>query len=105
MLTAERPASEHLSEDRTWQVYLVRCADQTLYCGSTCDLARRLAQHNGVQPGGARYTRGRRPVTLAAASPLLSRSEALRLEARVKRLPAKDKARAVTTPGALSASA
>ena len=46
------------SSDATWHVYLLRCADDTLYCGVTTDLDRRLAQHNGRLAGGARYTHG-----------------------------------------------
>jgi len=53
----------------TWHVYLLQCADGTLYCGVTTDLARRLKAHNGEAPGGAAYTRGRRPVKLLAAAP------------------------------------
>ena len=41
-----------------WHVYLLECADGTLYCGVTTDLARRLAQHNGLAPGGARAPAG-----------------------------------------------
>ncbi|MEG6502462.1 GIY-YIG nuclease family protein, partial [Desulfovibrio sp. 1214_IL3152] len=40
-----------------WLVYLLECADGTLYCGITRDMERRLAQHNGALAGGARYTR------------------------------------------------
>lgn len=71
----------------TWHVYLVECADGTLYCGVTTDPARRLAQHNGELAGGARYTRARRPVRLLAAVPCAGRPEAQRLEAAVKALP------------------
>ncbi len=72
---------------RGWCVYLLSCADGTLYCGVTTDLPRRLDMHNGRLAGGAKYTRGRRPVTLAACTEGLSRGEALRLEAKVKKLP------------------
>ena len=64
---------------KMWSVYLLRCADGTLYCGVTTDVERRLAMHNGKKPGGARYTRGRRPVTLAACADGVERGEALRL--------------------------
>ena len=74
-----------------WKVYLLRCADGTLYCGSTVDLERRLAQHNGEAPGGARYTRSRRPCELACFAPCPDKSSALRLEAQIKRLARKDK--------------
>ena len=84
------------SEDpERWQVYLVRCADGTLYCGVTTDPARREAMHNGLLPGGAKYTRSRRPVVLEAVSPRMGRSGALRLEAAVKKLPAVRKRSAV----------
>jgi putative endonuclease len=66
-------------------VYLLRCADGSLYCGWTTDVERRLAEH---QAGSAsRYTRSRRPVELALVIPVADRSAALREEARIKRLP------------------
>ena len=65
-------------------VYLLRCADDSLYCGWTTDLSRRLAAH---QAGTAsRYTRSRRPVELAKVFLVADRSAALRQEARIKRL-------------------
>jgi predicted GIY-YIG superfamily endonuclease len=70
-------------------VYLLRCADGTLYCGWSTDPVRRCAQH---QAGTASsYTRSRRPVELVWAAELATRSEAMREEARIKRLPAADK--------------
>ena len=67
-----------------WFVYLLRCADGTYYAGATTDLERRLGEHqSGV---GARYTRGRRPVRLAYFAGPWSRSGALRMEHRLKRL-------------------
>ena len=80
---------------RDWCVYLLTCADGTFYCGVTNDLPRRLDMHNGLLSGGAKYTRGRRPVTLAAVAEGLTRGEALRLEARVKRLPRAEKVEAL----------
>jgi putative endonuclease len=65
-------------------VYLLRCRDDSLYCGWTSDLARRLAEHEAGS--GSRYTRSRLPVTLAWSTELGSRSEAMREEARIKRL-------------------
>ena len=66
-------------------VYLLRCADGSLYCGWTNDLDRRLAAH---QAGTAsRYTRSRLPVELAWSRAMASRSEAMSEEARIKRLP------------------
>jgi putative endonuclease len=68
-----------------WSVYLVRCADGSLYAGITTDVERRVAQHNGEQRGGARYTRARRPVELAHREDGLDRSAAARREAELKR--------------------
>lgn len=70
-----------------WVVYLLTCRDGTFYCGVTTDLARRIAEHNGELPGGARYTAARRPVRLTAFAALADRAMACRAEARVKRLP------------------
>jgi putative endonuclease len=65
-------------------VYLLRCADDTLYCGWTTDVDRRLAAHRSGT--ASRYTRSRRPVELAVVIPVADRSAALREEARIKRL-------------------
>ena len=70
-------------------MYLLRCADGSLYCGWTVDVPRRLAAH---QAGSAsRYTRARRPVSLAASFPMADRTAARREEARIKRLPRAEK--------------
>ena len=74
-------------------VYLLRCADDSLYCGWTTDFARRLAEH---QAGTAsRYTRSRLPVAVAKVFAVADRSAALREEARIKRLPRAAKLRLV----------
>ena len=65
-------------------VYLLRCADDSLYCGWTTDIERRLAAHRAAT--ASRYTRSRLPVELAAVVPVPDRSSALREEARIKRL-------------------
>jgi putative endonuclease len=70
--------------DEAW-VYLLRCADGSLYCGWTVDVERRVAAH--VAGRASRYTASRRPVTLAVALPMTDRSTARREEARIKRLP------------------
>mgnify|MGYP005851476381 CR=1 FL=1 len=68
-----------------WWVYMLRCADGTLYTGIAKDLARRLATH--AAGNGSRYTRARRPVELVFAEPRADRSAASRREAALKRLP------------------
>lgn len=80
-------ASSAEREAVLWHVYLLECGDGTLYCGITRDLARRVAQHNGLLPGGARYTRGRRPVRLAASLSCTDKGTALRLERAIKARP------------------
>jgi putative endonuclease len=72
-------------------VYLLRCADGTLYCGWSTDPERRLRQH---QAGTAsRYTRRRLPVELVYTREFETRSEAMREEVRIKRLPRAEKRR------------
>ena len=72
-----------------WQVYLLRCADMSLYCGITTDLARRVKEHNAGT--ASRCTRGRLPVSLEASAPAPDKSAALRMELRVKKAPAAQK--------------
>jgi putative endonuclease len=64
-------------------VYIVRCADGTLYTGWTVDVARRVAEHNAGR--GARYTRQRGPVTLVYSEAQPDRSAAMRREEEIKR--------------------
>jgi len=67
-----------------WCVYMLRCADGTLYTGATNDLAARVARHGAGK--GAAYTRSRLPVALAWWEDACDRSAALRREAAVKKL-------------------
>lgn len=69
----------------SWFVYIVECSDGTLYCGITCDMDRRINEHNGLQPGGAKYTRSRRPVRLVSSAIFENRSEASRAEYKIKK--------------------
>ena len=72
--------------DKNWIVYLLRCSDNSLYCGISNDLESRLTDHNSGK--GAKYTRSRKPVELVGSSHEMTKSEALKLEYRIKRLPA-----------------
>ena len=65
-------------------VYLVRCCGDTLYAGITTDLARRMRQHCGELPGGAKYTRSHPALALEAAWPAEDRSAASKLDAQLK---------------------
>jgi putative endonuclease len=82
---------------KLWFVYILECADGTLYTGITTDLDRRLAEHNEGRLG-ARYTRARRPVTLRYSEQFENRSEASKAEAVVKKKSRGEK-RALITSG------
>lgn len=69
----------------SWFVYLLRCADGTLYAGITTDPDRRLTEHNAGT--GARYTRARRPVERVYLESAADRAAASRREIALKRLP------------------
>lgn len=69
--------------------YLVKCADGTLYCGWTNHLEQRVKAHNAGK--GAKYTKGRRPVTLVYYEAFETRREAMRREAELKRLSRQEK--------------
>ncbi len=73
-----------MSDAPAW-VYLLRCADGSLYTGWTTDVERRFAAH--AKGTASRYTRARLPVTLAASFPMIDRTAARKEEARIKRLP------------------
>ncbi|MDF1592088.1 MAG: GIY-YIG nuclease family protein [Desulfobacterales bacterium] len=68
-----------------WVVYLLRCSDNSLYCGVTNNLETRLAAHNSGK--AAKYTRFRLPVELVAAIPNMTKSDAFKLEYRIKHVP------------------
>lgn len=87
-----------------YALYIVQCADGTYYTGIATNLARRLAEHNGGSPvdlesgqistprgKGARYTASRRPVFLVFSTEFSTKSQALREEARIKRLSRREK--------------
>ncbi|HEX7685974.1 MAG TPA: GIY-YIG nuclease family protein [Trinickia sp.] len=72
-----------------WFLYLIECADGSIYTGIATDVEARYAKHASGK--GARYTRGRKPVALLASFELADRSSALRAEYRVKQLTAAEK--------------
>ena len=78
-----------------WHVYILECADNTLYTGIARDLVKRLKQHNGDAAGGPRYTRGRRPVSLAWSDMAPDRGAALKREAAIKKLSRQEKLRLI----------
>ena len=68
----------------SWHCYLLRCADDTLYCGITNDLDKRIAAHNASE--GAKYTRSRIPVELVFSEACEDRSAASKREMQIKKL-------------------
>ena len=74
-----------------WHIYVLVCADDSLYCGITTNLEKRLKQHNGEIKGGAKYTRSRRPCRFVYIKKAMNRSIASKLEYQFKQLSRKKK--------------
>ena len=70
---------------QAWNVYILCCSDGSFYTGATNCLEKRLKGHN--QGTASKYTRSRRPVSLLATSVKMNKSDALRLEIKIKKLP------------------
>jgi putative endonuclease len=75
-------------------VYIVECADGTLYTGYTNNIDNRITTHNKGK--GAKYTRGRRPVKLVYKEEYKTKSEAMKREAWIKKLLRKDKIKLIS---------
>ena len=86
-----------MTDSPGWFVYIVRCADGTLYTGITTDLERRIEQHNRGE--GARYTASRRPVELAYREGAADRASASSRESAIKRLGRAQKLVLIKTSG------
>ncbi|MFT5471556.1 MAG: putative endonuclease [Verrucomicrobiales bacterium] len=82
--TSGKMDQEDANSGSRWVLYVLRCQDDSLYCGITTDLARRVDQHN--EGKGARYTKGRGPLVLLKSWPAASQSAALRAEYAFKAL-------------------
>lgn len=85
------------SEPTLWSVYILRCADNSLYTGVTTDIKRRLDQHNGIVKNGAKYTRQRQPVALVYQEASNSRSDACKRESAIKCLSKTQKEQLIST--------
>ena len=84
-----------MPDSADWFIYIVQCADQSLYTGITTDLLRRIEEHNS-SPNGAKYTKARRPVQLVYFEQSESRSQATKREHCLKRLSPSAKRQLVT---------
>jgi putative endonuclease len=84
----------------SYAVYILECADHTLYAGATNNVAKRLAEHNSSKRG-AHYTKIRRPVTLVYSKNFRTLAKARAREAELKRLTRKEKLKliAITATG------
>jgi len=82
---------------RLYHLYLVECADGTLYCGISTDVGRRVEEHNGGRRG-AKYARSRRPVRLLVSWSVCCLSCSLRTERKVKGLSRQKKLRLIESP-------
>jgi putative endonuclease len=84
-----------------WYVYVARCADGTLYCGIARNVALRIAAHDAGN--GARYTRGRGPLTVVLVRRCNDHGRALRLEYSIKQLSRAEKEALVAAPARVAA--
>lgn len=82
-----------------WNVYMVRCADGSLYTGIARDVTRRIEEHNTSNVLAANYTRSRRPVTLVYSEAVATRSAAAKREYRLKQLSRQEKEDLLTDSG------
>ena len=84
-----------------YYIYMVRCADSSIYTGIAADLARRMAEHTTKAPAAAKYTRSRQVVALECAWTAPDRAAASRLEYAVKCLPRAKKLELIADPARL----
>ena len=80
-----------IQNKNNWSVYLIRCADNSLYCGITNDVQRRIAEHKSMGKKTAKYLRGRGPLNLAYTQLIGDRSLASQVEALIKSLAKSEK--------------
>lgn len=83
MPSKTEPSETQISQ---WSVYVLRCADNSLYTGVALDVNKRLDEHNGIIKNGAKYTHARRPVKLVYQEPANSRSDACKREYVIRNL-------------------
>lgn len=86
------PAKDNVAQ---WYVYLLRCSDNSLYCGVTTNTARRTFEHNHCSKKAAKYTRARRPVSLVYQQQCNNKIDAYKKEYQLKRLNKQQKERLI----------
>ncbi|MDA7896572.1 GIY-YIG nuclease family protein [bacterium] len=75
-----------MARNSLWSVYLIRCGDDSLYCGISNNVTRRVTDHQSQGPKCAKYLRGRTPLRLVYERKIGTRAQASREEYRIKRL-------------------
>ena len=91
-----QPAEDLILHQKLHYVYILNCANGSLYTGYTINIEQRIATHNAGK--GGRYTRAHRPVTLLAHWSFSSKREALQAEYRIKSLTRKQKLQLISDP-------
>ncbi len=85
------------NDQNSWIIYILECCDESLYCGITNDIERRLKQHSGELTGGAKYTLSRRPCNLVYLEKSMNRKEALIREFEIKQMSKSQKRELIKT--------
>lgn len=88
----------HEENNPAWSVYILQCADGTYYTGVTTDVERRFAEHSQGGKKSAKYCKGRQPLQLLFSYVVGSKSDALKVEIRIKRLTRSAKAALIADP-------
>ena len=73
-------------KNSVWYVYMIRCHDGSLYTGITTDVSRRFAEHREGSPKGAKYLKGRGPLTLVFSKKIGGKGLALKIERKIKQM-------------------
>ncbi len=85
------------NDQNSWIIYILECCDESLYCGITNDIERRVKQHSGELKGGAKYTLSRRPCNLVYLEKSANRKEALIREFEIKQMSKSQKRELIKT--------
>ena len=85
-------------EEKSYFLYVIRCADNSLYTGNTTDVKRRFGEHSGKGGLGAKYTRSRKPVSVVSVWRCSSRAVASKLEYAFKKLSKEKKEKLLLSP-------